>query len=1033
MGVYTYGDKRSSAGSVKISSVITDTRQSLRQVVVALQNGLRAGDNFAGDGKTGQALISNGPNLPPSWQDISAGGGPVDVSRLVGIINSGNIVGAYPGITGVGNLTSLTVVGGATIGGGIIVNAPSTFSGQTFFTDGVHTVTLVDGTQACVTTGPGGTTHLSDATYGVHTTGPGQFDTTLGVTGVATFATDVSVAGKLQITGAAGTNRELHYQTTGLDRWVLRTGNTAESGSNAGSNFFIFAFDDTGAAIDSPLSIVRAAGGAISIPAARSLSHSTGVIIGLLATAKIGLDGTDGAFVSGENSLFESGGNIFASVRGGFLIAASNISVAGRVVFRVNVGNTGATNILSLTDGGAFAVVGTGSFSSQLVVGTTTPINVLDVRTGVSGAWGQYATITSSATTAYQGGLLHTNVTSGIAGNNSFKMVATFTSTTASKRFRMGWVDNSATETWLDSANAAVEFGPLGTIGLMTAGNAAAMVKVTGTVTGFVGVTQRCLDLDFQNNSTGTTENAVISVRGGTAAAAFTVATVYGIHIFSPVVGAGSTITNLIGLRIDSQSTGGTSNFAIQTSTGRVSFGDRVDITPPVTGTIGLTINPVAVSTVAAMSILQNNSIATAINITQTSGIGGQVLFVSGGTQTGASGVAILDMAQTWNTTGAPTAIKLNITNTASGAAAKLMDLQIGGTSMFNVTPGTNASVVNVTATTSVQNTVTINQVAGIQGVALIVTGGTVNTAFAAPSGIVISQTWNNAAAAPVLFQMSLTNTSSTVGALLFNILVGGTALWTMAPNAFITHTAATTGAYAITQVNATTGAGLQMAGGTVTGTVSGSLLNFAQTWNAAANVVTGILVNITNTASNGSSKYIDLQTGGTSTFSVTALGTITSSPANASGSVGHVINQTQAGQAIQIAQQAGMTGQAIQVFAGSVTGASSTNMIDLTTIWNTTGTPKGISVSITNTASAAGARLIDLQVGGASKFAVDVAGNAYVAATQVLSTRATGWTAWTGTATRTTKATSTATLQNVAEAVKALIDDLIHHGLIGA
>ncbi|HZQ10759.1 MAG TPA: hypothetical protein VFD70_29545 [Anaerolineae bacterium] len=51
---------------------------------------------------------------------------------------------------------------------------------------------------------------------------------------------------------------------------------------------------------------------------------------------------------------------------------------------------------------------------------------------------------------------------------------------------------------------------------------------------------------------------------------------------------------------------------------------------------------------------------------------------------------------------------------------------------------------------------------------------------------------------------------------------------------------------------------------------------------------------------------------------------------------------------------------------------------------------------------------------------------------TQVVTARQTGWSAWTGTATRTSKATSTATLQNVAEAVKALIDDLMAHGLIG-
>ena len=47
---------------------------------------------------------------------------------------------------------------------------------------------------------------------------------------------------------------------------------------------------------------------------------------------------------------------------------------------------------------------------------------------------------------------------------------------------------------------------------------------------------------------------------------------------------------------------------------------------------------------------------------------------------------SILNLAQTWNTTGAPTAIKLNVTNTASGAASNLLDLQVGGVSHFNIT-----------------------------------------------------------------------------------------------------------------------------------------------------------------------------------------------------------------------------------------------------------------------------------------------------------------------------------------------------------
>jgi len=52
---------------------------------------------------------------------------------------------------------------------------------------------------------------------------------------------------------------------------------------------------------------------------------------------------------------------------------------------------------------------------------------------------------------------------------------------------------------------------------------------------------------------------------------------------------------------------------------------------------------------------------------------------------------------------------------------------------------------------------------------------------------------------------------------------------------------------------------------------------------------------------------------------------------------------------------------------------------------------------------------------------------------TQVVSNRATGWEAATGTATRTTFATNTVTTAQLAQRVKALIDDLTTHGLIGA
>ena len=75
---------------------------------------------------------------------------------------------------------------------------------------------------------------------------------------------------------------------------------------------------------------------------------------------------------------------------------------------------------------------------------------------------------------------------------------------------------------------------------------------------------------------------------------------------------------------------------------------------------------------------------------------------------TGSAATVSFDIAQTWNTSGTPTAIKLNVTDTASNAASLLMDLQVGGSSRFSVqkdgvtTVGNNIDIV-YTGTTRVQ------------------------------------------------------------------------------------------------------------------------------------------------------------------------------------------------------------------------------------------------------------------------------------------------------------------------------------------
>ena len=52
---------------------------------------------------------------------------------------------------------------------------------------------------------------------------------------------------------------------------------------------------------------------------------------------------------------------------------------------------------------------------------------------------------------------------------------------------------------------------------------------------------------------------------------------------------------------------------------------------------------------------------------------------------TGSAATSSLSIAQTWNTSGTPTAIDLNVTDTASNASSRLLNLRVGGTSLFRV------------------------------------------------------------------------------------------------------------------------------------------------------------------------------------------------------------------------------------------------------------------------------------------------------------------------------------------------------------
>ena len=72
--------------------------------------------------------------------------------------------------------------------------------------------------------------------------------------------------------------------------------------------------------------------------------------------------------------------------------------------------------------------------------------------------------------------------------------------------------------------------------------------------------------------------------------------------------------------------------------------------------------------------------------VTVTQGTTNTSVFSSTGySLTGSNATSLIDLAGTWNTTGAPLGIKFNLTYTAADAAARMMDLQVGGVTKFSV------------------------------------------------------------------------------------------------------------------------------------------------------------------------------------------------------------------------------------------------------------------------------------------------------------------------------------------------------------
>ncbi|MDB4939576.1 MAG: hep Hag family protein, partial [Candidatus Doudnabacteria bacterium] len=298
----------------------------------------------------------------------------------------------------------------------------------------------------------------------------------------------------------------------------------------------------------------------------------------------------------------------------------------------------------------------------------------------------------------------------------------------------------------------------------------------------------------------------------------------------------------------------------------------------------------------------------------------------------GADGTALINATQIWNTSGNPTAIKLNITNTASGASALLQDLQVGSVSQFKV-----AKNGNVTAT----GTITGSNFSG--------TSSGTNTGDVTLSGQNYLSLTGQAITANAI-NLSGSNVTSILGS-----ANGGTGVNNGSSTITLAGNLVTVGANALTlTTTGTTNVTLPTSGTLLTTTGSGAGLS-----------------NVVNSITGTANQVIASSSTGAVTLSLPQNIATTSTPQFAGVGFGT------AGSAANLVNASLGSGQRLISAVQGTAETSGVNLLDIATTWsNAANTPTAFKLNVTDTASNAASLLADLQVGGVSQFKVAKNGN---------------------------------------------------------
>lgn len=365
---------------------------------------------------------------------ITIGGSTSRTTNFTGAIQTSGVTRISSG--GAGTLTTLSTTGLATLQS---VNITGLTASRMLSLDGSKNVQSLDaagsrtligaygsGSNAAFgTLSTTGLATLAQATVSDITATHVMFGGTAGrVSGSAnmTFdsATTIFMVGssalaagpRISIDAAAGQSRYIRIRSGTGARWAFGGGSQTESGANAGTDFEVLAFTDAGGAIDTPLRIVRAAGGTVTV--SRPLT-TTGLATMAQATVS---DLTTGRMVStttggrlqalnyvplGNTTLGVGEPRICSGVAGGNLLVMSGLDVTDGTNFAfLQLTGSGGTSILSSSSGGALTIA-----ASNAALGFSSSGPIAHSRNSVSevlsgNIFNQYATVTQTGIVTQQ-------------------------------------------------------------------------------------------------------------------------------------------------------------------------------------------------------------------------------------------------------------------------------------------------------------------------------------------------------------------------------------------------------------------------------------------------------------------------------------------------------------------------------------------------------------------------------------------------------------------------------------------------------